>query len=80
MSSQPPKTYPIAVPDIGKIEESEHQQYLDGVKEIQEKFLTKRKRLKKSPLERGWVGASPRGKKFGPPEAPNPDVKFDNFD
>ena len=69
-----------AVPEIGKIEESEHQQYLDGVKEIQDKFLSKRKRLKKSPLERGWVGGSPRGKKFGPPEAANPDVKFDNFE
>jgi len=35
---------------------------------------------KVSPLERGWSGGKPLGKKFGAPESVNKDYRFDNFE
>jgi small subunit ribosomal protein S5 len=67
-------------PTIGKIDESEHQAYIDGVNEIQNKFLSRRKKRKISPLERGWTGSNPSGRKFGAPVSTNPDLMFDKFD
>merc|ERR1712181_185791 len=32
------------------------------------------------PLERGWAGGRPLGRKFGPPLATNKEVTFDNFE
>ena len=65
---------------IGKIEEAEFNQYLDEVKQMRDKFSSGRKRAKQTPLERGWTGGSPKGKKFGPPISTNPELKFDNFE
>jgi len=32
------------------------------------------------PLDRGWAGGRPLGKKFGPPMAANKEITFDNFE
>jgi small subunit ribosomal protein S5 len=46
----------------------DNREYEDGVQTIRAKAGTRRGlRHKQSPLERGWSGASPQGKKFGSP-------------
>jgi len=37
-------------------------------------------RRKTHPLERGWTGHKPLGRKFGPPLATNKDLAFENFE
>ena len=45
------------------------QRYEEGVEEAQKRLGKKRigGLGKQTPLERGWTGSSPEGKKFGPP-------------
>jgi small subunit ribosomal protein S5 len=33
-----------------------------------------------NPLEKGWTGGKPGGRRFGPPEAFNEEMKFENFE
>ena len=65
---------------ISKIDEAEFNQYLDEVKQMRDKFSSGRRRTKQTPLERGWTGGSPKGKKFGAPISTNPELEFDNFE
>ena len=66
--------------EIGQISEEEHKTYIDGLLEIQTKKLGTRRKKRQTPMERGWTGASPQGRKFGPPIAKNPELTFDNFE
>ena len=66
--------------EIGKIEESDHKAYTDGLQELRDRMFTKRKRRRLTPLERGWTGGSPRGRKFGAPDPINPELRYDNFE
>lgn len=65
---------------IEKVSDAEHQQYLEKVIETQQNAAMRRSRFKAKPLERGWAGGNPSGKKFGAPIATNPDLKFNNFE
>ena len=67
--------------NIQKFDEEKLKSYRDGVAELHKRLSTKRARqVKQTPMERGWTGASLKGKKFGTPLAPNPELKFDNFE
>ncbi len=35
---------------------------------------------KQTPLERGWTGSNPQGRKFGSPKNPNPEMEFKDFE
>ena len=65
---------------ISVIGEVELERYQEEVKEAQQKVQGKKRRRKVTPLQRGWTGGNPRGKKFGAPVSLNPDLKFDNFE
>ena len=46
-----------------------YRQYEERVEERQKQVGARKKGMlnKQSPLERGWTGGSPEGRKFGPP-------------
>ena len=66
--------------EIGRIDEEEHKNYVDGLKELQAKSLGTKRKRRQTPLERGWTGSSPQGRKFGQPISTNPEMKFENFE
>jgi len=68
---------------IGTIPNETFREYEEKYEEIQKQLGVKRPRggmLKQTPLERGWTGSSPQGKKFGPPEPRNSEENFGGFD
>jgi hypothetical protein len=66
---------------IGAITDSAYREYEENLKEIRASAGTRRGLARKqSPLERGWTGSTPQGRKFGQPQSPNAEMTFDNFD
>lgn len=67
---------------IGIIPEETYQRYEEGVEEAQKRLGKKRigGMGKQTPLERGWTGSSPEGKKFGPPIPRNSEESFEGFE
>lgn len=67
---------------ISEISEENFRKYEEGVEEKQKMLGGKRRGLlnKQSPLERGWTGGSPEGKKFGPPIPRNSTENYDGFE
>jgi hypothetical protein len=69
------------VSSIGVIEETEFKRYEERLQEIRTMGGTRRGLSRKqTPLERGWTGSSPQGRKFGSPVTPNMEMSFDHFD
>lgn len=69
------------VMQIEPLKEERYQDYIEKLEETK-KNTNYGRAFKKAqhPLDRGWSGGKPLGKKFGAPEAQNKDVKFDNFE
>lgn len=66
---------------IGEVQKDAFEKYEQDLKEIRAMAGTRRGLAKKqSPLERGWAGSSPQGRKFGKPLTQNPELNFDDFD
>jgi len=69
---------------VGQIEPMKddlYQEYLEKLDEAKQKSTSGRVfKRSQHPLDRGWSGGKPLGRKFGPPETINKDVKFDNFE
>jgi len=67
---------------IGEISEETFRAYEEQYEEIQKQQGVKRKGSlsQQTPLERGWSGGSPQGKKFGPPIPRNSEENFEGFD
>ena len=66
---------------LGEISKDDFQKYEENLKEIRASAGTRRGLARKqSPLERGWTGSNPQGRKFGKPETPNSEMSFDNFE
>jgi len=67
---------------IGELSEETFRQYEEQYEEVQKQQGGKRKGAlsQQTPLERGWTGNSPQGKKFGPPIPRNSEENFDGFD
>jgi len=68
--------------EIGEISEETFRQYEERVEERQKQIGARKKGMlnKQSPLERGWTGGSPEGRKFGPPIPRNSSENFDGFE
>ena len=66
---------------IGEIEEPDFQKYKESLKELRSMSGTRRGLARKqTPLERGWTGSNPQGRKFGSPKNPNPEMEFKDFE
>lgn len=88
--SFPGLTTPVLAKDkrkekIGEISDERFQQYEEKWAEIQTQVGTKRGSMltTQTPLERGWTGSSPQGKRFGPPTLKSLDSdenEWKNFD
>jgi len=63
-----------------EVEEHLFNTYIEKMKESQSLVQGRRGKVKQHPLERGWTGGKPVGRKFGAPIAANKDLSFDNFD
>ena len=69
------------VSHIGVIEETNFQHYEEHLKEIRTTAGTRRGLARKqTPLERGWTGNTPQGRKFGKPVTPNMEMDYNDFD
>jgi hypothetical protein len=67
--------------EISEIGESSFAKYEEGLKEIRTSAGTRRGLARKqTPLERGWTGSNPQGRKFGKPQTPNVEMDFADFD
>jgi len=66
---------------VGVIPEEDYTKYQEEVME-ERRMSGSRRGLggKKNPLERGWTGAKPGGRRFGPPESFNEERKFEDFE
>lgn len=59
----------------------QYQEYLDKVLESQQFAANRRMKTgNANPLERGWTGGKPGGRKYGPPQSVNADMEFENFE
>jgi len=67
--------------EIEPLEDSKYNTYMEELEETRKntKYSRGGKRTQ-HPLDRGWTGAKPLGRKFGAPEAHNKDYTFENFD
>jgi len=66
--------------NITDLEPEVYNKYTEGLERVREMFGQKRARRVIGPLERGWSGGKPLGKRFGAPVAPNKELRFDGFD
>ena len=69
------------VKEIEPLDEKQYASYLEELEEAKKntKAFGGGRRFQ-DPLDRGWTGGKPLGRKFGAPEASNKDYSFDNFD
>jgi len=66
---------------IDVIPEEEYRKYEEEMMEERKATGTRRGlRGKANPLERGWTGGKPGGRKFGAPETLSEDMEFENFE
>ena len=67
--------------EIDTLEDEKYDSYMEELEETRKntKYSRGGKRTQ-HPLDRGWTGAKPLGRKFGAPEAHNKDYTFENFD
>jgi len=67
--------------EIDTLEDEKYNSYMEELEETRKntKYARGGKRTQ-HPLDRGWTGAKPLGRKFGAPEAHNKDYTFENFD
>jgi len=65
---------------ISEISDSTYERYEAKLASVRETTGQKRVRRRVSPLERGWTGGKPLGKKYGAPEALNKDYNFEGFE
>jgi len=67
--------------EIGKISDSDYQEYWDEMLRDQQYQQSKRMRSgMPNPLERGWTAAKPGGRRFGPPKSLEADRGFEGFE
>jgi len=66
--------------EITEMSTATYRKYEEGLEKSREITGQKRGKRKISPLERGWTGGKPLGRKFGPPKAVNEELSFDNFE
>lgn len=60
--------------------EKKYEDYLKDLAEIQQSSAHRMGRRTLPPLERGWSGGKPLGRRFGPPTAANKELTFDGFE
>ena len=66
---------------IAEVTTAELEKYEQNLKEIRSLAGTRRGLARKqTPLERGWTGSNPQGRKFGKPVTPNTELTFDGFE
>jgi len=65
---------------ITEISDSAYDKYEEGLSRVRDAVGQKRVKRRVNPLERGWSGGKPLGRRFGAPEAVNKEHSFDNFD
>jgi len=71
----------IQMTAVGVIKEADFDKYQEELQEERRLSGTRRGlKGKQNPLERGWTGAKPGGRRFGPPQAFNEERSFDNFE
>merc|ERR1719228_1779443 len=68
------------IKEIEPLDETQYQTYLSELEETKKNTGFRGRSRFQDPLERGWSGGKPLGKKFGPPQPMNKDYSFDNFD
>ena len=69
---------PATFTNIG---DAEFEKYEENLKDIRTSAGTRRGLARKqTPLERGWTGSNPQGRKFGKPETLNAELSFDGFE
>jgi len=65
---------------IGEMADKQYEGYVTKLDETRKSTNYKRGGKKfQHPLERGWTGGKPLGRKFGSPVSQNQDLKFENF-
>ena len=64
---------------IGEMDEKVYTSYQEELAETIKNSSSSGFRRRVDPLERGWTSAKAPGRKFGPPEAANKELDFDNF-
>jgi small subunit ribosomal protein S5 len=65
---------------ITEMDEAHYTHYQERLEEEQKGNMRKGFSRAVHPLDRGWAGGRPLGRRYGPPQAPNREQTFENFE